>query len=357
MADCQITIANHIQSPIAIMESAHDWALLSNWLASTAEILFKLGDLFSQDELIIARPGNTSGPAASLETCGDAWFTQFAGTWVTPQLKESLNWAIQGESARWQEARLAALSHNIVKFMVANKCGLGPWMAELLGLRRLFNTTTTGMTVNPEVAAGLFEQYIGGLERRGYLGCIKALTLFMWSTMMAIARLQATRVDARQFLSCINVDAWAFTQGIVGIDMAWTFDLASLQGYPRDWKEMIGNIIGQGTETWRICKELQTLLVREIFLSSQHGVDGALVECASSSSNALNAGLTSARQWELLHPHHPDSYRLHLECGFCRIELLTEYGRGGQPYEHAKRLGWSKIGKTWQKSKCCNCHD
>ena len=161
-------------------------------------------------------------------------------------------------------------------------------MAELLRLRSLFNLHATGVKVTAEVAAGLFEQYISGLERRGYHGCIKALTMFMWSTMVAIAYLQTTNVDAEPFLSKIDVEAWIAFKHCIGIDLAWVCDLASLCGYPREWKQMIGIVIRQGTDPWHLCKELQSHLVHEMFQSSQPGVGGALVEI-SDASISLNS--------------------------------------------------------------------
>ena len=330
-----------------------DWKLIKHWLACTAETLIKVGGLFSPDELIIASCRNTSVPAARLETGGDSWFTQFAGTWVQSLIRQSLQPVV------WQQDRLSALSYAVVQFMVSNKCGLGPWIAELLRLRSLFNLHATGVQVTPEVAAGLFEQYISGLERRGYHGCIKALTMFMWSTMVAIAYLQTTNVGAEPFLSKIDEEAWIAFKRCIGIDLAWVCDLASLCGYPHEWNQMFGIIIGQGTQTWHLCKELQSQLVHEMFQSSQPGVGGALVEIsdASTSSNSTvpNAGLTPAHPWELLNPLNPESYRVYCQCEYCPEEVLTEYGVGGDPYISLHTQGWSKVGRSWKKAKCRNC--
>ena len=327
--------------------------MIKNWFASTAEALIKVGGLFSADELIIAACRNTSVPAARLETSGDSWFTQFAGTWVRPLLTESLQHQV------WQTDRVSALSYAVVQFMIANKLGLGPWMAELLRLRSLFNLHATGVQVTAEVAAGLFEQYIAGLERRAYHGCIKALTMFMWSTMVAVAYLQTTHVGALPFLSSIDEEAWIAFKRCPGIDLAWVRDLASLSGYPREWNQMFGIVIRQGTHPWHLCKELQSQLVHEMFRSSQAGVGGALVEASdasmSSNSTVPNAGLIPEHPWELLHPLNPDLYCVSLKCEYCRVEEVTEWGEAGDPYIYLRGRGWSKVGKTWQKAKCPTC--
>ena len=324
--------------------------MIKNWFASTAEALIKVGGLFSADELIIAACRNTSVPAARLETSGDSWFTQFAGAWVRPLLTESLQHQV------WQTDRVSAMSYAVVQFMIANKLGLGPWMAELLRLRSLFNLHATGVQVTAEVAAGLFEQYIAGLERRAYHGCIKALTMFMWSTMVAVAYLQTTHVGALPFLSSIDEEAWIAFKSYKGIDLAWVCGLASLCGYPREWKQMFG----QGTDPWHLCKEWRSQLVNEMFQSSQPGVGGALVEIrdASISSNSTvpNAGLTPSTVHEQLNPLNPAEYRVYLKCYYCRKDVLTKYGEGGDPYVWLREEeGWSPVGKTWRQAKCGNC--
>ena len=330
-----------------------DWTLIINWFACTAEAHIKVGGLFSADELIIAACRNTSVPAARLENGGDSWFIQYAGAWVQPLLRQSLQPQV------WQEDRVSALSYAVVQFMVANTCGLGPWMAELLRLRSLFNLHDTGVQVTAEVAAGLFEQYISGLERRGYHGCIKALTMFMWSTMVAVAHLQTTHDGAVPFLSSIDAAAWIAFKHCPGIDLAWVHALASLGGYLREWNQMFGTVIHQGTHLWHLCKEWQSQLVHEMFQSSQPGVGGAIVEASdasiSSNSHAPNAGLIAACPWEHLNPLNPHSYRVYVECESCHAEVLTEYGLGGEPYNFLHALGWSKVGKRWEKAKCGRC--
>ena len=328
--------------------------MIKNWFASTAEALIKVGGLFSADELIIAACRNTSVPAARLETSGDSWFTQFAGAWVRPLLTESLQHQV------WQTDRVSAMSYAVVQFMIANKLGLGPWMAELLRLRSLFNLHATGVQVTAEVAAGLFEQYIAGLERRAYHGCIKALTMFMWSTMVAVAYLQTTHVGALPFLSSIDEEAWIAFKRCRGIDLAWVYDLASLCGYPREWNQMFDTVIlQQRTDPLHLCKEWQSQLVNEMFQSSQPGVGGALVEIRDASifsnSTVPNAGLIPEHPWELLHPLNPDLYCVSLKCEYCHVDMLTEWGEAGDPYIYLRGRGWSTVGKTWQKAKCPTC--
>ena len=328
--------------------------MIKNWFASTAEALIKVGGLFNADELIIAACRNTSVPAARLETSGDSWFTQFAGTWVRPLLIQFAGTWV------WQTDRVSALSSAVVQFMIANKLGLGPWMAELLRLRSLFNLHATGVQVTAEVAAGLFEQYIAGLERRACHGCIKALTMFMWSTMVAVAYLQTTHVGALPFLSSIDEEAWIAFKRCPGIDLAWVYDLASLGGYPREWNQMFDTVIlHQGTHPLHLCKEWQSQLVNDMFQSSQPGVGGALVEISdasiSSNSTVPNAGLIPERPWEQLHPLNPDVYCVSVKCFHCPLEEVSPWGVAGEPYTYLRGRGWSKVGKTWEKAKCQTC--
>ena len=75
--------------------------------------------------------------------------------------------------------RKIALTQAIVEIMIAN-IGFGPLLREWLKLRTLFNLSTNQPHVTRELAVGLAELYIGGLQRAGRYGVIQSLALFTW---------------------------------------------------------------------------------------------------------------------------------------------------------------------------------
>jgi hypothetical protein len=224
--------------------------------------------------------------------------------------------------------------------------GLGPFFAEAFGLRRLFQNDSH-VKMSPEVAAGLLEATIGGVERSGMHQLWKGFLQFGWSVFLAIA----WEVLAHEDASVSRQQAtFSMLHRINGSA------LEACEAYkapldPGDWLEgMCRHFRSRdfGRSLLLDVKHLHATLVKALFSPSVYLVDPAPV---------INPPVSRKTQVEP-HPSNASIVRYSLCCVDCQDEFVTDYKNDEYLcLEQAKALGWTKAASnSWPgSSRCREC--
>jgi hypothetical protein len=288
----------------------------------------RVSGVLSEEELRLQSCRNASAAFNLVENQGDGVLTRL-GPQIMRSFMDQLMPGIVGE-----EAAAAVLCANV---------GLGPFFAEAFGLRCLFQNDSH-VKMSPEVAAGLLEATIGGVERSGMHQLWKGFLQFGWSVFLAIAWELLAHEDA------------SVTRQQAALSVLYRIDRSAVEtckAYqaaldPDLWLERLCQHFRTrdfGRNLLLDVKQVHATLVRVIFSPSVCLVDPAPV-----------INLEDFRRTRTdPHPNNPSIMRYILCCVDCHNEFVTGYHDWESDcLKQAKALGWNKAAsKSWFASSRC----
>lgn len=284
--------------------------------------------VLSEEELRLQSCRNASAAFNLVENQGDGVLTRF-GPQVMRSFMDQLMPGIAGE-----EAAAAILCANV---------GLGPFFAESFGLRCLFQNDSH-VKMSPEVAAGLLEATMGGVERSGMHQLWKGFLQLGWSIFLAIAleTLAHENASVPRQQAALSV-LYRIDKSAVEACKAYKAPLD-----PGDWLEGLCKHFrtrGFGRRLLLDVNHVHTTVVRGLFSPSVCLVDPAPVIIPP----AFRKSQCDP------HPSNASVVRYILRCVDCEEEFVTDYQNDSYLcLEQAKTHGWTKAASSsWAASSRC----
>ena len=303
----------------------------SSWLALNIRILVQYGGVLYLDEREVYASRTTQSAFNHIENAGDNYLSQHGPGWVLPVLEAHLaqTTAALADVVRRIAERLSPQIHANV--------GLGPFVAVMFGLPRLFSLDRSGAQVTAEIMAGMYEATAGGLHRAGQDILLRAMHQFA------------------AFIVCARY--WHRQRGGVALDFYGTispgFTLHDVHGAMPDLESLWAADRRAGaawalvfpSEDWNWRLALQTLLSEMAAGGSAPG--GTIMQ----PSGCL--------WWETL-PGNPAYQRMWLRCAEpdCTARFTSQYYLDtNNAIAEAQTARWRRPStRTWNRGARCPLH-
>ena len=310
------------------------FSALAEVFRSALTAAVQVAHVVSADELQVYSCRNPHTSFGVLENAGDNFLSEEGPHIVLPLLHEHFS---KGRRDAPSEAAMEAWSCEVSGDLHAN-VGLGPFFAELFDLRHIFTNRMSQCSMNPEVAAGLLEAILGGVERAGLQSLWQGFVQFGYTVLMAMAYQRHQRRDARHVLVSISSQAVGLCEEY-GARLQLSFQSALWDRFHDELGAMP-----------LIMASLHADLFKRLFTPSLQCGPMAPVEIVHSRERTRRE----------VHPTARGHVRYVLYCVDCDECFVTDYVESDwEALAQARAQGWGKASSSsWKSSsRCPQNHD